>query len=153
MTLQVGINGFGRMGRLTLRAAWGDPALAFAHINDPAADAATLAHLLICTRGRKVVACWGERCAHGGALVAVQRVEELPLPQVPHLERGVLWGMVRIGHVEKTHSVRSGVPWQTVTRRVQCAGMTCVCMSRLGQVVNTTMKRVLGSGAQGNTSK
>jgi glyceraldehyde 3-phosphate dehydrogenase len=46
MTLRIGINGFGRMGRLTLRAAWGDPALTFVHINDPAGDAATLAHLL-----------------------------------------------------------------------------------------------------------
>jgi len=46
MTIRVGINGFGRMGRLTLRAAWGDPALQFVHINDPAGDPATLAHLL-----------------------------------------------------------------------------------------------------------
>ena len=46
MALNVGINGFGRMGRLTLRAAWGDPTLRFAQINDPAGDAATLAHLL-----------------------------------------------------------------------------------------------------------
>ena len=46
MSIRVGINGFGRMGRLTLRAAWGNPALQFVHINDPAGDAATLAHLL-----------------------------------------------------------------------------------------------------------
>ena len=46
MSLKVGINGFGRMGRLTLRAAWGDPALSFVQINDPAGDPATLAHLL-----------------------------------------------------------------------------------------------------------
>ena len=46
MTLRVGINGFGRMGRLTLRAAWGDADVSFVHINDPAGDAATLAHLL-----------------------------------------------------------------------------------------------------------
>ncbi|QOY62659.1 ArsJ-associated glyceraldehyde-3-phosphate dehydrogenase [Lysobacter sp. H21R4] len=46
MTIKTGINGFGRMGRLTLRAAWDNPALEFVQINDPAADAATLAHLL-----------------------------------------------------------------------------------------------------------
>ena len=46
MTIRVGINGFGRMGRLTLRAAWGNPGLQFVQINDPAGDAATLAHLL-----------------------------------------------------------------------------------------------------------
>ena len=46
MTVLIGINGFGRMGRLTLRAAWGDPTIRFAQINDPAGDAVTLAHLL-----------------------------------------------------------------------------------------------------------
>lgn len=46
MSIRIGINGFGRMGRLTLRAAWGNPDLQFVHINDPAGDAATLAHLL-----------------------------------------------------------------------------------------------------------
>lgn len=46
MSIKTGINGFGRMGRLTLRAAWDTPELEFVRINDPAADAATLAHLL-----------------------------------------------------------------------------------------------------------
>jgi glyceraldehyde 3-phosphate dehydrogenase len=46
MTIRVGINGFGRMGRLALRAAWGDPAITFLRINDPVGDAATVAHLL-----------------------------------------------------------------------------------------------------------
>ncbi|GAB3750944.1 ArsJ-associated glyceraldehyde-3-phosphate dehydrogenase [Lysobacter olei] len=46
MTIRVGINGFGRMGRLTLRAAWGNPEFQFVHINDPAGDAVTLAHLV-----------------------------------------------------------------------------------------------------------
>lgn len=46
MPLRIGINGFGRMGRLTLRAAARFPELEFVHINDPAGDAATLAHLL-----------------------------------------------------------------------------------------------------------
>ncbi|HEX5662644.1 MAG TPA: glyceraldehyde 3-phosphate dehydrogenase NAD-binding domain-containing protein, partial [Xanthomonadaceae bacterium] len=46
MTIRVGINGFGRMGRLTLRAAWGNPDIQFVQINDPAGDAAMLAHLL-----------------------------------------------------------------------------------------------------------
>ncbi len=43
----VGINGFGRMGRLALRAAWGWPELPFAHVNEPSGDAASAAHLLI----------------------------------------------------------------------------------------------------------
>jgi len=46
MSARVAINGFGRIGRLALRAAWGRPALRFVHINEPAGDAATAAHLL-----------------------------------------------------------------------------------------------------------
>lgn len=46
MTIKVGINGFGRMGRLILRASWHWPELEFIHINEPAGDAETLAHLL-----------------------------------------------------------------------------------------------------------
>ncbi len=46
MTIKVGINGFGRMGRLVLRAAFNEEGIEFVHINDPAGDAATLAHLL-----------------------------------------------------------------------------------------------------------
>lgn len=46
MTIKVGINGFGRMGRLSLRAAWDWPEIEFVQINDPAGDSAMLSHLL-----------------------------------------------------------------------------------------------------------
>jgi glyceraldehyde 3-phosphate dehydrogenase len=46
MSARVGINGFGRMGRLALRAAWDWPELAFAHVNELHGDASTAAHLL-----------------------------------------------------------------------------------------------------------
>ena len=46
-TIRIGINGFGRMGRLALRAAWGWPQLEFAHVNEPEGDAETAAHLLV----------------------------------------------------------------------------------------------------------
>lgn len=46
MTIKIGINGFGRMGRLALRASWQWPDFEFVQINDPAGDAETLAHLL-----------------------------------------------------------------------------------------------------------
>jgi glyceraldehyde 3-phosphate dehydrogenase len=46
MTIKIGINGFGRMGRLVLRASWEWPDFEFVQINDPAGDAKTLAHLL-----------------------------------------------------------------------------------------------------------
>ncbi len=43
---RIGINGFGRMGRLALRAGWDGPDLTFAHVNELHGDAATAAHLL-----------------------------------------------------------------------------------------------------------
>jgi len=46
MTIKVGINGFGRMGRLSFRAAFDWQDMEFVHINEPAGDAATMAHLL-----------------------------------------------------------------------------------------------------------
>ena len=46
MEVRIGINGFGRIGRLALRAAWGRGDLTFAQINDLKGDAATSAHLL-----------------------------------------------------------------------------------------------------------
>ncbi len=44
--LKIGINGFGRMGRLAFKVAWGDSRFEFTRINEIAGDAATLAHLL-----------------------------------------------------------------------------------------------------------
>ena len=46
MHSRIGINGFGRMGRLTLRAIWDAPDLRITQINYPGGDAATFAHLL-----------------------------------------------------------------------------------------------------------
>jgi glyceraldehyde 3-phosphate dehydrogenase len=44
--IKVGINGFGRIGRLALRASFDWPEFEFVQINDLAGDAATFAHLL-----------------------------------------------------------------------------------------------------------
>jgi glyceraldehyde 3-phosphate dehydrogenase len=45
MAIKVGINGFGRIGRLYFRAAWGQPDIEIVAVND-LTDAKTLAHLL-----------------------------------------------------------------------------------------------------------
>jgi glyceraldehyde 3-phosphate dehydrogenase len=47
MPARIGINGFGRMGRLALRAGWGRPDLRFVHINEVAGGPETVAHLLM----------------------------------------------------------------------------------------------------------
>jgi glyceraldehyde 3-phosphate dehydrogenase len=46
MSIKVGINGFGRMGRLALRASWGCADFDIVHINEMAGDAKSAAHLL-----------------------------------------------------------------------------------------------------------
>jgi glyceraldehyde 3-phosphate dehydrogenase len=46
MSINIGINGFGRIGRLDLRSAFGDPNFTFVHINEAHGSAATSAHLL-----------------------------------------------------------------------------------------------------------
>ena len=46
MTIRVGINGFGRIGRLALRESWGAAGFEIVHINECAGDAASAAHLL-----------------------------------------------------------------------------------------------------------
>ena len=45
MTIKMGINGFGRIGRIVFRAAWNHPEVEVVAIND-LADAAAMAHLL-----------------------------------------------------------------------------------------------------------
>lgn len=67
MSVRIGINGFGRIGRLGLRAAWGWPELEFVHINETGGDAAVSAHLLSfdSVHGRWAHAAHGD----GGALM------------------------------------------------------------------------------------
>ena len=68
MTIKVGINGFGRIGRLTFRAAFDWDDVEFVQINDPAGDAATLAHLLTfdSVHGR-----WHYEADHNGDVMIV----------------------------------------------------------------------------------
>jgi len=47
MSLRIGINGFGRMGRLALRAGWGCGGVQWARINEIGTDADGAAHLLM----------------------------------------------------------------------------------------------------------
>ncbi|NQW02013.1 MAG: ArsJ-associated glyceraldehyde-3-phosphate dehydrogenase [Rhodospirillales bacterium] len=46
MALRIAINGFGRMGRLVLRAGWGTPGIDFVHINEIKGGVECAAHLL-----------------------------------------------------------------------------------------------------------
>ena len=68
MTIKIGINGFGRMGRLSMRAAfdWND--IEIIHINDPAGNAETLAHLMTfdSVHGR-----WHHEATHDGESIVI----------------------------------------------------------------------------------
>jgi glyceraldehyde 3-phosphate dehydrogenase len=81
MGIRVGINGFGRMGRLTLRAAWDDSEFRFIHINDPAGDATTLAHLLnfdsVHGRWQHEAMAEGDALVVDGVRIPVTRNKEL----------------------------------------------------------------------------
>ena len=46
MATRIGINGFGRIGRLALRAGWDFPELEFVHLNETGGDGIVSAHLL-----------------------------------------------------------------------------------------------------------
>ena len=46
MAIRIGINGFGRMGRLAFRAGWSCPEVEFVHLNEIGGDGITSAHLL-----------------------------------------------------------------------------------------------------------
>ena len=79
MAVKVGINGFGRMGRLGLRAAWDRlPALEFVHINETRADATCAAHLL---KYDSVHGKWGPEVDVDGHTI---RVDGTPLSFSSH---------------------------------------------------------------------
>jgi glyceraldehyde 3-phosphate dehydrogenase len=46
MAIKIGINDFGRMGRLSMRATFDWHNVEIIKVNDPAGDAKTLAHLM-----------------------------------------------------------------------------------------------------------
>jgi glyceraldehyde 3-phosphate dehydrogenase len=68
MTVRVGINGFGRMGRLGMRAGWGKETLSIVRVNEIATDAAGSAHLL---KFDSVHGTWPETCEAEGEVMIV----------------------------------------------------------------------------------
>jgi glyceraldehyde 3-phosphate dehydrogenase len=68
MSVRIGINGFGRMGRLGLRAARGRDGLEFVRINEIATDAAGSAHRL---KFDSVHGIWGPDCTGEGDAIRI----------------------------------------------------------------------------------
>ncbi len=66
--MKVGINGFGRMGRLALRAGWQRDDLEFVAVNEPAASAENMALLL---EFDSVQGRWDQHCESAGDRICV----------------------------------------------------------------------------------
>ena len=68
MSIRIGINGFGRMGRLGLRAGWGRDGISFVHINEIACNAVGSAHLL---QFDSVHGTWPHECSANGDSLSI----------------------------------------------------------------------------------
>jgi len=64
----IGINGFGRMGRLGIRVAWGNPVFTFTQVNEIAGNAITSAHLL---KFDSIHGIWQNECSADGNMMIV----------------------------------------------------------------------------------
>jgi glyceraldehyde 3-phosphate dehydrogenase len=91
MTVRVGINGFGRMGRLALRAAWDWPEVEFVHVNEVKGGSEVAAHLLMfdSVHGR-----WNREVVASGGGLRIDDKElgftgHSTLADVPWKDRGV----------------------------------------------------------------
>jgi len=87
VSVRIGINGFGRMGRLALRAGWGRVGLNWTRINEIATDADGAAHLLTfdSVHGR-----WHIEASHDGDAVLIED-HSLAYTSTPAIEDGA-WG-------------------------------------------------------------
>jgi len=72
MTIRVGINGFGRMGRLGLRAGWDDHSYQVVRVNEISTDAEGSAHLL---KFDSVHGTWHQSVSASGNTMDVESVQ------------------------------------------------------------------------------
>ena len=87
MSIRIGINGFGRMGRLALRAGWGRQGLTWARINEIGTDSDGAAHLLTfdSVHGR-----WDREATHEDDNVVIDG-QQIAYSSVPAIADGN-WG-------------------------------------------------------------
>ena len=89
--MKIGINGFGRIGRLVFRALWGRPGIELVHVNDCGGDAQTATHLLAfdSVHGRWQQAVQGNTRGFFVGSQAVSYTRESNPSSVPWKEAGV----------------------------------------------------------------
>ena len=66
--VNIGINGFGRMGRLGIRAAWENPAFNFTQINEISGNAETSSHLL---KFDSIHGIWNQDCGSTESAITI----------------------------------------------------------------------------------
>ena len=109
--MKIGINGFGRIGRLVFRALWGRPGIELVHVNDNGGDAATAAHLLAFDS------------VHGRWQQAVQGNSQMPSnSQVPSNSQGFFVGSQAVSYSQESDP--TAVPWREagVEMVLECSG-------------------------------
>lgn len=81
-TIKIGINGYGRMGRLALRAGWGFDELEIIKVNEIATDAIGSAHL---TQFDSVHGTWDKECSAEGDVMTLdgQRIAHSSNLEIP----------------------------------------------------------------------
>ncbi len=118
--IKVGINGFGRIGRLALRAAWGWPDIEFVAINDPGGDVETLAHLL---NFDSVHGRWDREAKANGSDMVIdgQRIRVTHNKSIADTDWSVCDLVIEASGVNKTVKVLQGYLDQGVKRVVVSA--------------------------------
>ncbi|WP_394943653.1 ArsJ-associated glyceraldehyde-3-phosphate dehydrogenase [uncultured Ilumatobacter sp.] len=131
---RIGINGFGRIGRLAVRGLFGRRDLQLVHVNEPHADAATAAHLLEfdTVHGRYAgdVDSDGDSMTVDGQAVSYS-AHDTP-GAVPWAEHGVDIVLECSGHFKTTESLQpyldGGVRKVVVAAPVKSAGVLNIVM-------------------------
>jgi len=173
MSLRIAINGFGRMGRLALRAGWNDPALEFVKINEIDGSAETAAHLLNFdsiqgTWCHEAVAQNGDIFIEGKAISYTRhtKVEDMDLSGIdlvlectgvrrtkaslqPYLEKGVKQVVVSCPVKDGPLNIVVGVNDHLVeagkTEIVTAASCTTNCLAPVIKVIHEKLGIVHGS--------
>lgn len=147
MTINIGINGFGRMGRLTLRALFNHPDVHIRQINDPAGDASALAHLL---QFDSVHGIWQQRVSSDGDILCVgdQRIAVTRYSTIADTDWSGCDVIVEASGKMKTTSVLQayldqGVKRVVVTAPVKEAGVLNVVMGVNDHLYDPALHRIV----------
>jgi glyceraldehyde 3-phosphate dehydrogenase len=120
MNIKIGINGFGRIGRIALRASWAWPEFEFVQINDPAGDAATHAHLI---NFDSVHGRWQQEASSDGDCVVIggKRIKVTANRTIADTDWSGCDLVIEASGKMKTVAVLQGYLEQGVKRVVVCA--------------------------------